>query len=141
MRFLLAGILAILPLTAQAESLVFMNDGEPDSEPVATLSDTENYCTSQSPEDEGGFCRNPYSRGSSTNFETLIGPSIHVQSPWGVILYDPRFLGIFEVNEAGAGKPGFTTDRYEAGGSTAKKFGRMAAATAGWSTHMYGSRN
>ena len=141
MRFLLAGILAILPLTAQAESLAFMNAGEPDSEPVATLSDTENYCTSQSAEDEGGFCRNPYSPALPTNFEALFGPSIHVQGPWGVILYDPRFLGIFEVNKATGGKPGFTTDRYDAGGSTAKNLGRMPAAIAGWSTHMYRNRN
>ncbi len=143
MRFLLAGILAILPLTAQAESLVFMNAGESDSESVAPLSDTEQYCDSHSPEDEVAFCRNPYSPASPTNFEALIGPSIHVQGRRDVMLYDPRFPGMVGASEGGAGKLGFTNDRYDddIGVSTARNVWRMPAAASGWPPYTYGNRN
>jgi hypothetical protein len=141
MRFLLAGILAILPLTAQAESLVFMNAGESDSESVTTLSDTQQYCNSHSPEDEVAFCRNPYSPASPTNFLALIGPYIYVQGQRDIILYDPHFPVMFEVREGGTGKLDFTNDRYEAGVPTTRDSWRIPATTPDWPPYTYGGRN
>ena len=74
MRFLLAGILVILPLATQAEPFAFMSAGHPDSQSVATSSDTEWSCDVSRPEGAGGSCGNPYSPASPTNCEALIGP-------------------------------------------------------------------
>lgn len=141
MRFLLAGILAILPLTAQTESLAFMDTGESDSESAATRPDTEQYCHLLGLEDELGFCRNPYSPASPTNFLALIGPYRYVQEQRDIILYSPRFPGMFAVREGGAGTRDFTNDRYEAGLPTASDSWRIPAATPIWSPYPYGGRN
>ena len=141
MRLLLAGILTILLLTTQTESLAFMGISESDSESAATLSDTEQHCNVPAPEDDLGFCRNPYSPASPTNFLTLIGPYVYVQGQRDVILHDPRFPGIFEVHEGGAGKLDFPNDRYEAGVPIASDSWRIPAATPGWPPYTYGGRN
>lgn len=141
MRFLLAVILAILPLTAQTESLAFMDTGESDSESAATLSDTEQYCNLLNPEDELGFCRNPYSPASPTNFLAVIGPYSYVQEQRDIILYDPHFPDMFEVRKGEAGKLDFTNDRYEAGVPTTSDSWRIPAATPGWLPYTYRDRN
>jgi len=141
MRFLLAGILTILPLTAQTESFAFMDIGDSDSESAATRPDTEQYCHLLGLEDELGFCRNPYSPASSTNFLALIGPYISVQERRDTILYEPRFHGLFEVREGGAGKLDFTNDQSEAGVPTARDAWQIPAATLDWPPYTYGGRN
>ena len=141
MRLLLAGILAILLLTAQTESLAFMDIGESDSESAATLSDTEQYCDLPGPEDELGFCRNPYSPASPTNFLTLIGPYVYVQGQRDAILHDHPFPGMFEVREGEAGKLDIPNDRYEADVPTAGDSRRIPVTTPGWPPYAYGGRN
>jgi hypothetical protein len=141
MRLLLAGILAILPLTATTESLACMDIGESDSESAATRSDTEQYCNLPDPEDELGFWSNPYSPASPTIFLTLIGPYIYLREQRDLILHDPHFSGLFEMREGEAGKLDFTNDRYEAGVSTASDSWRLPAATPGWPPYTYGGRN
>jgi len=144
MRLLLASILPILLLTAQTESLAFMDTGESDSEPAATLSDTEQYCNLPGPEDdedELGGCLNPYSPASPTNFLTLIGPYIYVQGQPDVILHGPPFPGMFEAREGGASKLDFPNDRYEVDVPTTGDSWRIPAATPGWPPYAYGGRN
>ena len=142
MRFLLAGILAILPLATPAESFASMNAGESDSESVAPSSDSEQYCDVYRPEDAGGSCRNPYSPASPTNFEALIGPYLQVQGRRDVMLYDSRFLnGMIDMREGGTSKLGTANDQYEDSISPMRNIWRMPGATPGWSIHTYGGRN
>ena len=141
MRFVLAGILAILPLTAQTESLAFMDIGESDSESAAPLANTEHECNVLGPEDEVGFCRSPYNPASPTNFLTLIGPYSDVQAQRDLVLHESRFPGLVEVPEGGAGKRDLTNDRYETGVSSTLDSWRIPATTPGWPPYGYGGRN
>jgi hypothetical protein len=141
MRFLLAGILAILPLTAQAESSVSTNAVESDADSVATPSDTEYYCHPHNPIDEVRFCSNPYSPASPTNFEALIGPYLYVQGRGDVILYDPRFPSMFDFKEEGLHSLGSVHNRDLAGLPSGRGFPRMPAATPAWSTVTHDDRN
>jgi hypothetical protein len=141
MRFLLAGILAILPLTAQAESPVSTNAVESDADSVAPPSDTEYHCHPHNPIDEVRFCGNLYSPASPTNFEALIGPYLYVQGRGDIILYDPHLPSMFNVNEEGLHSLGSVHNRDLAGLSSRRGFSQMPTASPAWSTVTHDGRN
>ena len=107
MRYLLAGILTLLPLAAQAESLVDTGADRAESPPLADLSDTTSRISLA---DVVGSSNNPYDPASPTNFETFIGPYLYVQGKTGVILYNPLSRGTADVT--GGGRRGLLDDRY-----------------------------
>ena len=103
MRILLAGILILLPLIAQAE-------------PLDCLGVEIERCVDPSSLIELEVYQNPYSPASPTNFEALIGPYLYVQGRQGNVLYlqvDHGYAHPFrqsEVSHLSLGKsPGRTT--------------------------------
>ncbi|MGE0470130.1 MAG: hypothetical protein Nkreftii_001894 [Candidatus Nitrospira kreftii] len=90
MRFLLAGILGLLPLTIHAASPDCPHIVEPGSATATDRSTTESPVVSPSLEGEVRFSGNPYSPASPTNFEPLIGPYLYVQGQEGIVLYTSR---------------------------------------------------
>lgn len=102
MRFLLAGILGLLPLNTQAASYDSAHIGEPNSSAVTDPSDTRHPVEPPSLDDEVGLRVNPYSPLSPTNFEALGGPYLYVQGREGTILYDPNLPNPTKVNDAAA---------------------------------------
>lgn len=95
MRFLLAGILGLLPFTTHAASSDCPHIVEPGSATATDCSATESPVVSPSPEGEVWFSGNPYSPASPTNFELLIGPYLAVQGREGIVLYTPLSFSHF----------------------------------------------
>lgn len=115
MRFLLAGILALLPLNTQAASSDCMNIAEPGSCAEADLSNAELQVAPHSLADELRFSGNPYSPASPTNFEPFIGPYLSIQGQRSIILYDPRSPDTTTANDSGQdsfGLPGWHQGSY-----------------------------
>jgi hypothetical protein len=115
MRFLLAGILALLPLNTQAASSDCMNIAEPGSCAEADLSNAELQVDPHSLADDVSFSGNAYSPASPTNFEPFIGPYLSIQGQRSIILYDPRSPNTTTAKDSGQhsfGVPGWHQDRY-----------------------------
>jgi hypothetical protein len=92
MRLLLVGILAFLPLTAQAENIDNLSANESDPSPVV---DPFSAKTSDYPDriiNGLGLYGSPYSPASATNFEATTALSRYDQSRQSSNLYDPDWL-------------------------------------------------
>jgi hypothetical protein len=98
MRFLLAGILVILPSIAQAQSLDCANLDQVEPCLKADSTDAELHGDPHSPIELGPY-PNPYSPTSPTNFEAFLEPYLFVQGREGIILYAPRFPSRFDVSD------------------------------------------
>jgi hypothetical protein len=92
MRFLLAGILILLPHITHAESPNCTQVEASSSNRAADPSDAEHDAASHR-FIEFGLSLNPYRPASPTNFEVIIGPYLHVQGRQGIILYDTGSYG------------------------------------------------
>lgn len=92
MRLLLAGILAFLPLTAQAKNIDNLSANEPASSPVVDPFSVKNLGDPDSVINELGLYGNPYSPASATNFETITTLSRYDQGRQNTKLYDPDWL-------------------------------------------------
>ena len=89
MRFLLAGIVALLPLNTHAESPGCAQAEESELSRAADPSNAEHHADPQSVI-EFGLNPNPYHPASPTNFEALLEPNLFVQGQQGLVLYDAR---------------------------------------------------
>jgi hypothetical protein len=92
MRLLLVGILAFLPLTAQAENIDNLSANESDPSPVVDpfIAKTPDY-----PDrviNGLGLYDNPYSPASATNFEAIPASSRYDQGRLSTNLYNPDWL-------------------------------------------------
>jgi hypothetical protein len=92
MRLLLIGILAFLPLTAQAENIKNLSANEPDPSPVADPFSTMGPDDPDSVINEVGPYGNPYSPASATNFEAFATPSLNGQAQQNTKPYYPDWL-------------------------------------------------
>lgn len=98
MRFLLAGILVILPSIAQTRSLNCANLDQAELCLEADSADAEHHGDLHSPIELGPY-PNPYSPASPTNSEAFLEPYLFVQGRGGIILYAPHFPGRFDVSK------------------------------------------
>jgi hypothetical protein len=92
MRLLLAGILAFLPLTAQAENIDNLSANESDPSPVVDSFSAKNLGDPNSVINELGLYGNPYSPTSATNFEAFTALSRYDQGRQSTTLYNPDWL-------------------------------------------------
>ena len=92
MRLLLIGILAFLPLTAQAETIENLSANELDPSPVADPFIVMGPDDPDSVINEVGPYGNPYSPASATNFEAFTTPSLYGQVRQNTKSYDPDWL-------------------------------------------------
>lgn len=92
MRLLLVGILAFLPLTAQAENIDNLSTNESDPSPVVDPFSVKNLGDPNSVINELGLYGNPYSPASATNFEAITALSRYDQGRQSTKLYDPDWL-------------------------------------------------
>lgn len=107
MKLLLAGVLALLPLTAQAESLGNLSASEFDPNSVANPTGAGNPSDPDSVINELGPYGNPYSPTSATNFEAITALPLYdpdwISNPYGRYgnPYSPDAID----NRYGAGNP------------------------------------
>jgi hypothetical protein len=92
MRLLLAGILAFLPLTAQAENIDNLSANESDPIPVVDPFSVKNIGAPNNVINELGPYGNPYSPASSTNFEAITALSPYDQGQQNTKPNDPDWL-------------------------------------------------
>jgi hypothetical protein len=92
MRLLLVGILAFLPLTAQAENIDYLSTNESDPIPVVDPFSVKNLGDPNSVINESGLYGNPYSPASATNFEAFATPPPYGQGRQNTKHYDPDWL-------------------------------------------------
>ena len=139
MRFLLAGILALLLLNTQAASSDCTNIVEPDSCTTTDLSDAERQVAPHSLADELRLSGNPYSPASPTNFEPFTGPYLYVQGREGIVLHDPLSSPTADMRNVELDKMGLVDNRKATGHSSLQKFSQMPAAPADWfrDTHSH----
>ncbi len=139
MRFLLAGILGLLPLTAQAASFGCTNVVGPGSYAATDLSDEAPYVSPHGLSDEVRPSGNPYSPASPTNFETLSGPYLYVQGREGIVLYNPLSSPTADVRNRELSRMGPVDNHKATGHSSIQSFSGMPAAPADWlrDTHSH----
>jgi hypothetical protein len=97
MKLLLAGVLALLPLTAQAESLGNLSANEFDPNSVANLAGAGIPNDPDSVINDVGPYGNPYSPSSATNFEAITALPLYDRDGndqgWlSTNLYDPDWI-------------------------------------------------
>ena len=92
MRLLLVGILAFLPLTAQAENIDNPGANESDPGPVFDPFSVKNLSDPNSVISEFGLYDNPYNPASATNFEAITALSSYDQARQSTTLYNPDWL-------------------------------------------------
>jgi len=92
MKLLLAGILVLLPLTAQAEYSDDLRSNESDPNSVAEFFGAENPDDPDSATNKFGPYVNPYSPTSATNFEAITAPFLYDQGRLSASLYDPDWI-------------------------------------------------
>jgi len=132
MRFLLAGILGLLPLNTQAASFDCANIVAPGSCAATDLSEEEPYVATHGLSDEVRPSGNPYSPASPTNFETLIGPYLYVQGREGIVLYDPRSSPTSDVRNGELNRMGPVDNRTATGHASTQRFSGMPTAPSDW---------
>jgi hypothetical protein len=139
MRFLLAGILALLPLNTQATSSVCMNIAKPGSCAETDLFNAELHVAPYGLADDLRLSDNPYSPASLTNFETLIGPYLYVQGREGIVLYDPLSSPTADVRNGELNRMGPLDNRKATGHSSTPSFSQIPTAPADWfrDTHSH----
>jgi hypothetical protein len=94
MRLLLACVLALLPLAAQAEYTDNLRTNELTPNPEPDPFGTQNPNEPDSPLNEWGPYGNPYSPASATNFEAIPTPSLYNPGQLSTNLYNPDWLSI-----------------------------------------------
>jgi hypothetical protein len=92
MRLLLAGILALLPLTAWAEYTDNLSTKELNPNSVADPFGTRSPDDPDSILNEWGPYGNPYSPTSATNFEAIPVPSLYDPDRLNTQVYNPDWL-------------------------------------------------
>jgi len=92
MRLLLVGILAFLPLTAQADNIDNLSANESDPSPVVDPFSVKNLGDPNSVSNELGLYGNSYSPASAINFEAITALSRHDQGRQNAKIYDPDWL-------------------------------------------------
>gem|GEM_PF-6039580 len=128
MRFLLAGILILLPHITQAESPNCTQVEESPSNRATDHSDAEDDADSH--RFIGfGLSLNPYSPASPTNFEALIGPYLYVQGHQSIVLYDNGSHGTH--SSLGADDRSWT-DPLTTGYAPVRDFSSIARKTTRW---------
>ena len=92
MRLLIVGILAFLPLTAQAEHIDNLSANQSDPSPVFDPFSVKNLGDPNSVINELGLYGNHYSPASTTNFEAITTLSRYDQGRQNTNLYNPDWL-------------------------------------------------
>jgi hypothetical protein len=92
MRLLLACVLALLPLTAQAEYTDNQSTKELNPSPVTDPFIAESPKDPDSPLNEWGPYGNPYSPISATNFEAIPAPFLYDPDRLNAQVYNPDWL-------------------------------------------------
>jgi hypothetical protein len=117
MRLLLAGILAFLPLTVQAESPGDRSTNETDQNQITTPSTPGNGDDSDKMLSELWPYGNPYSPESATNFEPLTSASAYDPNRLDTHPQAPDWLNDPFGSHGGLYSPDLPTDRYGTGHS------------------------
>jgi hypothetical protein len=92
MRLLLACLLVLLPLTAQAEYTDSLRTEELIPNPVSDPFSAQNRDDPDSPLNQWGPYGNPYSPASATNFEAIPAPMLYDPDRLNATLYNPDWL-------------------------------------------------
>ncbi len=139
MRFLLAGILGLLPLSTHTASPDCTNIVEPGSCAATDLCDAEAQVAPHTLPDWVRRSGDAYSPAPPTNFETLIGPYTYAQERDGIVLYSPLSLPTSDVCNCELSRMGPADNRKAPGHSSTQSFLGTPAAPADWfrDTHSH----
>jgi len=138
MRFLLAVIFTVFPLTIHAQLLDVPHSSSSTPNVRADSADAWNEADMDNAINELSPYGNPYAPASPTNFEALIRPYLDLQGQQGILLHDPD---MFDVNAGGSDSPGSISHRYKSNASSPRSLTHVPSATTSSFKDPYGSHN